>query len=109
MLRLAGLSDRFAILICAEDVLEGKPSPEGYRVALQRLSRRRPTTPRSVIALEADIAGIRAARAAGVRCVAVGAIEVHLAMEADAFVESLVGQSIHSLDLLSRPGQERVQ
>jgi HAD superfamily hydrolase (TIGR01509 family) len=109
MLRLAGLSDRFAAVICADDVLDAKPSPEGYRIALERLGRRRPTTPQSVIALEADIAGIRAARAAQIRCVAVGPIEAHLAMEADALVESLVGQTIQSLDLLSRPGQERVQ
>jgi len=109
MLRLAGLSDRFAMLICAEDVLDGKPSPEGYRVALERLNRRRQTPAQSVLALEADIAGIRAARAARVRCIAVGPIEAHWAMEADALVESLVGQTIQSLDLLSRPGQERVQ
>ncbi|HEY4130728.1 MAG TPA: HAD family hydrolase [Gemmatimonadaceae bacterium] len=109
MLRLAGLADRFAMLICAEDVFDGKPSPEGYRLAMERLNRRRPTKPETVLALEADIAGIRAARAAKVRCVAIGPIEAHLAMEADALVESLVGQTIQTLDELSQPGQERVQ
>jgi HAD superfamily hydrolase (TIGR01509 family) len=109
MLRLAGLSDRFAMLICADDVLHAKPSPEGYKAAMERLNRRRPTVAHSIIALEADVTGIRAARAAGVRCVAVGPLEAHWAIEADAFVESLTGQTLHSLDALSRPGQERVQ
>jgi HAD superfamily hydrolase (TIGR01509 family) len=109
MLRLAGLSDRFAMSICAEDVLDPKPSAEGYRIALERLNRRRPTALQSVIALEADVAGIRAARAAGVRCVAVGPLEAHVAIEADAFIDSLVGHTLQSLDVLSRPGQERVQ
>jgi sugar-phosphatase len=109
MLRLAGLADRFAMLVCADDVIDAKPSPEGYRTAIERLSRRRPTALRSTIALEASVAGIRAARAAGIRSIAVGAIEAHEAIEADAFVESLVGQSLRSLDALSQPGQEQVQ
>ena len=109
MLRLAGLSDRFALLISADDTLDPKPSPDIYRVAIERLNRRRPTAPASTIALEGSLAGIRAARAAGIRSIAVGALEVHEAIEADAFVESLAGQTIRSLDLLSQPGQERVQ
>jgi HAD superfamily hydrolase (TIGR01509 family) len=109
MLRLAGLGDRFAMLICAEDVREPKPSPDGYRTAIDRLNRRRPTPPRAILALESDGAGIRAARAAGIRCVAIGPLPAHVAIEADAYVESLVGQSIRGLDKLSQPGQERVQ
>lgn len=109
MLRLAGLGDRFAMLICAEDVREAKPSPEGYRAAIDRLNRRRPTPLHAILALEGDGAGIRAARAAGIRCVAIGPMPAHVAIEADAYVESLVGQSIRGLDKLSQPGQERVQ
>ena len=73
------------------------------------MNRQRPLSPKAVIALEDGTAGIRAARAAGVRCIAVGPIPAHIAIEADAYVTSLAGQTARSLDLLSRPGQERVQ
>lgn len=109
MLRLSGLGDRFAMLVCAEDAREAKPSSEGHRVAIDRLNRRRPTPLHAILTLEADGAGIRAARGAGVRCVAVGPLPAHVAIDADAYVESLVGQTLRGLDKLSQPGQERVQ
>jgi beta-phosphoglucomutase-like phosphatase (HAD superfamily) len=73
------------------------------------LKRQRPVARGAVLALEDGALGIRAARAANVRCIAVGPISAHIAMEADAYVPSLQGQSLASLDELSRPGQERVQ
>lgn len=109
MLRLSGLDDVFALCVCAEDALDGKPSPVGYVAAIDRLSRRRTVARGSVLALEDAAPGIRAARAAGVRCVAIGPMSAHVAMEADAYVASLRDQSVASLDQLTRPGQERVQ
>jgi hypothetical protein len=44
-----------------------------------------------------------------VRCVAVGDVPAHVAIEADAFVATLEGHTLSSLDALSRPGRERVQ
>lgn len=111
LLRLAGLDEFFSIVITADDVLESKPSTEAYDLALERLARQRPIASHAVIALEDTASGIRAARATGVRCVAVGDVPAHVAMEADAYVESLSGQTIRSLDQLSRTGggQEHVQ
>jgi HAD superfamily hydrolase (TIGR01509 family) len=109
MLRLAGLESVATVTVCLDDVLEGKPLPDGYHLALDRLNRQRPALRASAMALEDGAAGIRAARTAGVRCVAVGPLAPHLAIEADAYVASLDGQSLPSLDLLSKPGREQVQ
>jgi HAD superfamily hydrolase (TIGR01509 family) len=109
MIRLAGLESAFTVTVCADDVLAPKPSAAGYNLALDRLGRRRAVAPAAVLALEDDAAGIRAARAAGTRCVVVGAVAAHVAIEADAYVDSLEGHTLASLDRLSRPGVERVQ
>jgi HAD superfamily hydrolase (TIGR01509 family) len=109
LLRLSGLADAPTVVVCADDVVDPKPSPEGYRLAMSRLHRQRGSEPAGVIALENDASGIRGARAAGVRCIAIGPVEPHIAMEADAYVASLDDQSPQSLDTLSMPGRERVQ
>ncbi|MGH2898116.1 MAG: hypothetical protein ACRDMZ_05530, partial [Solirubrobacteraceae bacterium] len=85
------------------------PAPDGYHLALDRLRRSRPVAPGAAIALEDSATGITAARAAKTRCVAVGRVPAHVAIEADAYVASLEKQSLAALDALSRPGQERVQ
>jgi beta-phosphoglucomutase len=109
LLRLAGLESVATVMVCVDELLDEKPSPEGHRAALERLGRQKPVTPAAVIALEDGSLGIRAARAAGVRCVAVGPLAPHVAMDADAYVPSLEGQTLKSLDALSAPGREQVQ
>lgn len=109
MLRLASLSEFFTLVVSADDVLDPKPAAEGHRLAIERFARRRPLALSATIAIEDGASGIHAARAAGVRCVAVGAIPAHVAMEADAYVSSIAGQTIRALDALTRPGQEHVQ
>lgn len=109
MLRLAGLETAFTVVVCSDDALTGKPSAAGYNLALDRLGRQRAVAPGAVIAIEDGAAGIRAARAAGARCVVVGTVAAHEAMEADAYVDSLEGHTLASLDRLSRPGMEHVQ
>jgi HAD superfamily hydrolase (TIGR01509 family) len=108
LLRLASLDEFFAVTITGDDVLDHKPSGDAYRLALQRLNAQRPLDPRGAIALEDGSAGIRAARDAGLRCIALGPMPAHVAMEADAFVSSLEGQTARSLDRISRPGREQV-
>lgn len=66
-LRVAGL--RFpSHAVCAEDVTEGKPAPDGYREAARRLG----VDPARCIVLEDALAGIRAGRAAGATVLDVG-------------------------------------
>lgn len=74
VLKKAGLRNRFRAIISAEDVQEGKPSPEGYQKAVVAL-RERPDAadlrPEECLAIEDSVAGIVSAHGAGMRCLAV--------------------------------------
>ncbi|MDQ6827690.1 MAG: HAD family hydrolase, partial [Gemmatimonadota bacterium] len=100
LLALAGIDGAFECVVTSDDTLDAKPNPAPYRRAIERLSRRRAVVLSRALALEDGLAGIRSARAAGVRCIAV-ATAPFVALEADACVDSLAGQTIDSLrDLL---------
>jgi beta-phosphoglucomutase len=69
-LRQEGLLDRFKVLITAEDVEEGRPSPEGYQRALEALNARPPLPerllhPHEVLAVEDSPLGLAAAAEVG--------------------------------------------
>jgi HAD superfamily hydrolase (TIGR01509 family) len=68
VLDAAALRSSFDVVIAAEDVTRGKPDPEGYRLARARLEAAA-GAPLDVVAIEDAPAGLRAARAAGLRCV----------------------------------------
>jgi beta-phosphoglucomutase len=72
----AGLERAFHAVISAEDVTEGKPSPEGFLAAIRLLNRdfvppAEILLPRECLAIEDSPWGIEAAKAAGLRCLAV--------------------------------------
>ena len=92
VLGLAGLEAAFECVVAADDA-ESKPSPAPFLLALARLSRRRAAATRDALAIEDSVYGVRAARAADVACVVVGALPAHHALEADAAIESLDGQT----------------
>ncbi len=108
LLALAGIDGAFECLVTSDDTLEGKPHPAPYRRAIERLSRRRAIAVARAVALEDGSAGIRSARAAGLRCIAVGAAPF-VALEADACVDSLVGTRVDSLGDLLDAARERVR
>lgn len=60
----------FEVIVAAEDVLRCKPHPAGYRAALAALGERQPLDLNRCVAIEDSQAGIAAARAAGLRCIA---------------------------------------
>jgi beta-phosphoglucomutase-like phosphatase (HAD superfamily) len=72
ILSAGGLRDAFAAVVGANDVSRGKPDPEPYLTALHRLA---PVAPglaaEECLVFEDSMAGIAAARAAGMRVVAV--------------------------------------
>jgi HAD superfamily hydrolase (TIGR01509 family) len=68
VLGAAGIVDRFAVVVAKEDVAAVKPDPEAYRLALSRLR----LGPEAAVALEDSPTGLAAARAAGIRALAVG-------------------------------------
>lgn len=66
----AGIAERFEVIVAAEDTKRGKPDPAGYRAALATLSAQAPVEARRCIAIEDSPPGVEAARAAGLRVVA---------------------------------------
>jgi beta-phosphoglucomutase family hydrolase len=60
-LRTVKLLDKFDVLVCAGDYKRGKPDPEGYLLAAEKLG----VTPRSCLVFEDTDMGIQAADAAG--------------------------------------------
>jgi beta-phosphoglucomutase len=89
-LRELELAGHFAAVVCAEDVINGKPAPEPYQKAIERLA----VAPENCVVIENAPPGIEAAEAAGVSCVAVATY-----LPIDALV-GLPGASRVFLDLL---------
>ena len=57
------------VVVAEEDVLRGKPDPEGFLAGAAHLDR----DPASVLVFEDSVPGVRGALAAGMRCIAVAA------------------------------------
>jgi len=73
VLESAGIRSAFNVLVSAEDVSEGKPNPECFNTALERLNKISGERIKKdeCLVIEDSIAGIEAAKAAGMLCVAV--------------------------------------
>jgi HAD superfamily hydrolase (TIGR01509 family) len=109
-LRQEGLLDRFKVLITAEDVEDGKPSPEGYRLALEALNARPPLPerllhPHEVLAVEDSPLGVAAAAEVGLATLGIvraysGETSRDLLRGADAVVEGLGELTPESLERL---------
>jgi HAD superfamily hydrolase (TIGR01509 family) len=67
-LAASGIAPCFQVIVSSDDVQQGKPHPEGYLRALELLGGG--LAPDTVWAVEDATAGVRAARAAGLRVVA---------------------------------------
>ena len=73
VLSASGLRPLFEVLVCMEDVGRGKPDPEGYLTALALLNGTlaEPAAAADVLVFEDSEQGLRAALAAGMRCVVI--------------------------------------
>jgi len=73
VLENAGIRSAFNVIVSAEDVSEGKPNPECFNKALEQLNGMGGERIKKdeCLVIEDSIAGIEAAKAAGMRCVAV--------------------------------------
>jgi beta-phosphoglucomutase family hydrolase len=86
MLRVAGLERYFDARVAAEDVSIGKPDPEVFLAAASQLG----LTPSRCIVVEDALAGIEAARRAGMKCIGVTTV---MPLPADIFVATLANLS----------------
>ncbi|HKY72117.1 MAG TPA: HAD family phosphatase [Nitrospira sp.] len=85
----------FEVIVAAEDCPIGKPDPAIYLMTLERLNGRRPASPmrpEECLVLEDSLAGIRSAKAADMRVVALATTyPVEKLYEADGVVRTLEG------------------
>jgi beta-phosphoglucomutase len=71
-LKAGGLRDAFGPIVSAEDVSRGKPHPDPYLLAIERLSTARaPLVASSCVAVEDSPIGVVSARAAAMKVIAV--------------------------------------
>ena len=89
-----GIRDFFDAVVSAEDVTRGKPDPQVFLVAAEKLR----VAPRDCVVVEDAPAGTEAARRAGMRCV--GVLSSHGELEADVVVRTLEELESDAFDLL---------
>ena len=96
-----GISDWFQSIISGKDVTEGKPSPQSFLLSAQRLG----ADPKNCVVIEDAVAGVTAAKRAGMRCLAVtNTHPKRNLMEADLVVDTLEAVVVSDLErLLSLP------
>ena len=92
-LRRAGLPVP-PVLVCAEDVTRGKPSPDAYLLAARELG----VSPPDCLVVEEAPAGVQAARAAGMTVVGLTTTHRVDQLGADACAESLAGVYLGRID-----------
>ena len=62
-----GIEGIFQVVVSGRDVKEGKPSPQGFLLAAEKLG----VEPQDCVVIEDATAGVAAAKRAGMRCLAV--------------------------------------
>jgi beta-phosphoglucomutase-like phosphatase (HAD superfamily) len=83
----AGLAPSIRTIVSSDDVVQGKPHPEGYLKALGLLGG---VAADEVLVFEDTEAGIASAKAAGMRCIAKrGTLDPHRLAQADEIVDAI--------------------
>jgi len=102
ILTAVGLRSAFRAIVSAEDVAHGKPHPETYDLARAAIASLVPgLRPEACLVVEDSRAGVQAAKAAGMRCLAVtNSSAPELLSGADLIVDSLEGVEWPVLDAL---------
>ncbi|MCR4336074.1 MAG: HAD family phosphatase [archaeon] len=90
-----GEKDSFDVIVGAEDVSKGKPNPECYLKAAKKLN----IAPEKCLVIEDSIYGIKSAKSAGMKCVAVtNTYDKNFLLDADLIVDSLKEVSAEKLE-----------
>lgn len=89
-----GLVNDFSVVLTASDVTDGKPSPQGYLLAAERLG----LSVGDCLVIEDAPSGIEAAKRAGMFCVAVAHTHDQCVLaQADVIIEKFDEESLHIL------------
>ena len=95
ILNAMGVADLIGVIVSDDDVTRGKPDPQVFTLACERLD----LSPQQCVVVEDAPAGVTAARAAGTRSVAVLLYHEAQAFEhADLFVDRLADLTVESLN-----------
>ncbi len=102
ILTAAGLRGCFRHITSAEDVSRGKPDPQGFLLTLAALNRTHngtAITPEDCLVIEDSLPGIRGARAAGMKVLAVANTHsIQELGEADAITHSLADVTLAEIE-----------
>ncbi len=109
-LEATGLHSCFSVIVGAEDFSRGKPHPESFLFALSRLNASQnglltPVNPAECLVIEDSVGGVRGARAAGMKCLAVTNSQPREKLGAANLVVSSLSEV--SVDELQRLLEER--
>ena len=103
VLRMLGLTTCFQAVVSEEDVSQGKPDPQAFLLAAERLG----TTPAESVVIEDAPAGVHAAKSAGMKVVGVTTSHSRAEMAvADLVVGSLAGVTPEDIQKLIRSKEE---
>ena len=92
-----GIKKYFKFFITGKDVTEGKPSPQGFLLAAQKLKLKS----EDCVVMEDAVAGVKAAKSAGMYCIAVTNTRPGEDLaEADIVVNSLEQVNVKSIEQL---------
>jgi len=92
-----GIDDYFQAIVWGREVTEGKPSPQAFLLAASKLG----VEPRNCLVLEDAVAGVAAAKSAGMKCLAITNTHPKASLkEADLVVDKLEGIGMSALEAL---------
>lgn len=97
------VKQQFSAIITGDDVKNGKPDPLIFTLAAQRLG----VAPASALVVEDAVAGVQAAKAAGMKCLGIAQghrKNILLASGADYVVEDFRGMTLADLERFHRNG-----
>ncbi len=88
------IDNYFQAIVWGREVTEGKPSPQGFLLAAQKLG----VEPKNCVVIEDAVAGVTAAKRAGMQCLAVTNTHPRKSLtEADLVVDTLEALSVDDL------------
>jgi beta-phosphoglucomutase family hydrolase len=91
--RELNMEEYFDYVVSGHEVMESKPSPEVYSLAAQKLE----TNPKNCLVIEDSPLGVKAAKAAGMKCLAVN----HSHPQQDMIEANAVVNTLEDMDLLA--------
>ena len=94
LLDITGIRRHFQAIVSGDDVRQGKPDPEVFLTGAARLG----VEPRQCVVFEDAVAGVEAARAGGMKCVAVTFVGHHPADRLRAAGADLIVGSLEEVD-----------